>query len=54
MPPKAVLVWEARRIEKGAITAIVSSGRRGGGGELRFLKFRRKQDTKNAPGSAAP
>jgi hypothetical protein len=47
-------LWEARRIEKGAIATIVSSGRRGGGGELRFLKFRRKQDAKNAPGSAAP
>jgi hypothetical protein len=47
-------LWEARRIEKGAITTIVSSGRRGGGGELRFPKFRRKQDAKNAPASAAP
>jgi hypothetical protein len=46
-------LWEAQRIEKGAINTIVSSGRRGGGGKLRFLKFRRKQDTKNVSSPAA-
>jgi hypothetical protein len=47
-------LWEAQRIEKDAVNTIVSSGRRGGGGQLRFLKFRRKQNTENAQSSPVP
>ncbi|WP_377830990.1 hypothetical protein ACFKHW_40120 (plasmid) [Bradyrhizobium lupini] len=41
-------LWEVHRIEKDVVTTIVRSGRRGGGGELRFVKFRRRQHTENA------
>jgi|GEM_PF-4304717 len=35
-------LWKAGRIEKDDGHIIVGPGRKGGGGELRFLKFRRK------------
>ena len=47
-------LWEVGRIEKDAVPAIDSVGRRGGGGDLRFLKFRRKRELDRALGSAAP
>jgi len=34
-------LWKAGRIEKYDARIIVGAGRKGGGGELRFLKFRR-------------
>jgi hypothetical protein len=34
-------LWKAGRIEKDDGRIIVGPGRKGGGGELRFLKFRR-------------
>ena len=46
-------LWEVGRIEKHAVPAIDSVGRRGGGGELHFLKFRRKQEEDRTPDSAA-
>ena len=47
-------LWEAGRIEKHAVPAIDSAGRRGGGGELRFLKFRRRQEWDRTLDSTAP
>jgi hypothetical protein len=38
-------LWEAGRIEKDAVDIVGSAGRKGGGGELRFLKLRRKRET---------
>jgi hypothetical protein len=47
-------LWEVERIEKHAVPAIDSVGRRGGGGELHFLKFRRKQEGDRTLDSTAP
>ena len=47
-------LWAVGRIEKDAVPAIDGAGRRGGGGELRFLKFRRKQEVDRTLDSAAP
>jgi hypothetical protein len=45
---------EAGRIEKDAAPAVVGVARRGGGGELHFLKFRRRLETETMPDCAAP
>jgi hypothetical protein len=37
-------LWEAGRIDKDTAHVVVGAARKGGGGELGFLKFRRKQD----------
>ena len=34
-------LWKAERIEKDDARVIVGAGRKGGGGKLRFLRFRR-------------
>ena len=47
-------LWEVGRIEKDAVPAIDRVGRRGGGGDLRFLKFRRMREVDRTLGSAAP
>lgn len=41
-------LWKAARIEKDDAHIIVGAGRKGGGGQLRFLKFRRKREVYGA------
>jgi hypothetical protein len=44
---------EAGLVEKDAVRILVSARRKGGGGELRFLKFRRKRSD-GAPNATTP
>jgi hypothetical protein len=47
-------LWEVRRIEKDAVLAVAGGGRKGGGGELHFVRFRRKREAKTLPDSVTP
>jgi hypothetical protein len=47
-------LWEVGRIEKDAVLAVAGAGRKGGGGELHFVRFKRKQEAKTMPDSVTP
>ena len=41
-------LWKAQRIERAPVRMIIESGRKGGGGDLGILRFRRKSSAANA------